>query len=102
MASLGKLLVVLMIFEAMCTLAATGAFTTVEAERTADVDAAGDASALVAITPPEDPANSSFISQDNTQDSTFEIDLGDNGVNANATTNAENLFNITNNGEESV
>jgi len=102
----GKLLALLLIFGAVGTLAATGAFTTVEAERTADVDVAGDANALLAIQPTEDQDNSSFINQDDTTDSTFEIVLdgeeGNNGVNANATTTAQNIFNITNNGEEDV
>ncbi|CCC40532.1 hypothetical protein [Haloquadratum walsbyi] len=102
----GKLLALVLVFGAVGTLAATGAFTTVEAERTADVDVAGDANALLAIQPTEDPENSSFINQDDTDDSTFEIVLdgndGNNGVNANATTTAEGIFNITNNGEEDV
>jgi hypothetical protein len=59
------------------TLAVAGAFTTVEADRTADVDVAGDANALLAITSATDPANSSFSNQDETQDSTIEIDLTD-------------------------
>jgi hypothetical protein len=102
----GKLLALLLIFGAVGTLAATGAFTTVEAERTADVDVAGDANALLAIQPTEQNDSSSFINQDDTDDSTFEIVLdgeeGNNGVNANATTTAQNIFNITNNGEEDV
>ena len=97
-----KLFALLMAFTAVGGLAATGAFTTVEAERTADVNVAGDANALLAIQPTEDQENSSFINQDNTEDSTFEIVLDEGGVNANATTTAENIFNITNNGEEDV
>lgn len=101
-----KLLSLLMIVSVagtlMGTLAATAAFTTVEADRTADVSAAGDAGTLLVITPATDPANSSFIHQNETQDSIFEIDLTDTGVNANATTTAENLFNITNNGQEDL
>ena len=103
----GKLLALLLIFGAVGTLAATGAFTTVEAERTADVDVAGDANALLAITPAEDPANSSFIQQSNTNNQAFEIVLNGNdgnadGLNTNSTTAAQNIFNITNNGEEDV
>ncbi len=102
----GKLLALLLAFTAVGGLAATGAFTTVEAERTADIDAAGDANALLAIQPTEDPADSSFIQQSSTDGSTFEIVLdgqgSNNGVNVNATTTAQNIFNITNNGEEDV
>jgi hypothetical protein len=103
----GKLLALVLVFGAVGTLAATGAFTTVEAERTADVDVAGDANALLAITPAEDTNDSSFIQQDDTNNQAFEIVLqGDNndadGLNTNSTTTAENIFNITNNGEEDV
>ncbi len=59
------------------TLAVAGAFTTVEADPTADVDVAGDANSLLAITSATDSANSSFSNQDETQDSTIEIDLTD-------------------------
>ncbi|ERG92165.1 MAG: hypothetical protein J07HQW1_02200 [Haloquadratum walsbyi J07HQW1] len=55
MGSTGKLLSPLMIFATAGTLLATGAFTAVEAERTADIDVAGDANALLAIQPAEDP-----------------------------------------------
>jgi hypothetical protein len=103
----GKLLALLLAFTAVGGLAATGAFTTVQAERTADVNVDGDANALLAIQPNETSEDSNFIQDDDTSDSTFSINLeGDNGntgsLNANATTTAENLFNITNNGEEDV
>jgi hypothetical protein len=100
----GKLLALVLVFGAVGTLAATGAFTTVEAERTANVTVAGDANALLAVQPIEDEGNSDFINQQDTQGQAFEINLdGDNdGVNTNATTTAEDIFNITNNGEESV
>ena len=100
----GKLLALVLVFGAVGTLAATGAFTTVEAERTANVTVAGDANALLAVQPIEADGNSDFINQQNTQGQAFEINLdGDNdGVNTNATTTAEDIFNITNNGEESV
>jgi hypothetical protein len=103
----GKLLALLMIFTAVGGLAATGAFTTVQAERTADVNVDGDANALLAIQPNETSEDSNFIQDGDTSDSTFSINLeGEDGntgsLNANATTTAENLFNITNNGEEDV
>ena len=100
----GKLLALVLVFGAVGTLAATGAFTTVEAERTANVTVAGDANALLAVQPIEDGGDSDFINQQSTQGQAFEINLdGDNdGVNTNATTTAEDIFSITNNGEESV
>jgi hypothetical protein len=70
-----KLLSLLMIVSVagtlMGTLAATAAFTTVEADRTADVSAAGDAGTLLVITPATDPANSSFIQSK--RDSRFDL-----------------------------
>ncbi len=97
----GKLLALLLAFTAVGGLAATGAFTTVEAERTADVSVDGDANALLAIEPIPNPADSDFVTQSGTEDQTFEIVL-DNAVNARASTTAEDLINITNNGEEPV
>ena len=97
----GKLLALLLAFTAVGGLAATGAFTTVQAERTAEVNVDGDANALLQITPVPDPANSDFISENNTGGGTFQISLDDN-VNARASTSAEDLVNITNNGEEPV
>ena len=96
-----KLFALLVVFIAAGGFAATGAFTTVEAERTADVNVAGDANALLAIQPIPDPDDSDFIGQAETTDQTFQIVL-DDGVNARASTTAENLFNITNNGQEPV
>jgi hypothetical protein len=97
----GKLLALLMVFTAVGGLAATGAFTTVEAERTAEVNVDGDANALLAIQPIPNDGNSDFIQQSDTQDQTFELRL-DDAVNAKASTTAEDLINITNNGEEPV
>ncbi|ERG92241.1 MAG: hypothetical protein J07HQW1_02276 [Haloquadratum walsbyi J07HQW1] len=98
-----KLLALMAMLAAVGGLAATGAFTTVQAERTADVTVAGDANALLAIQPTEDAADSSFIQQSNTANSVFALNLdAGEGVNLNATTTAGNLFNITNNGNETV
>jgi hypothetical protein len=94
-----------MVFTAVGGLAATGAFTTVEAERTADVNVEGDANALLQIVPAETSGDTSFIQSNNTDSGVFVIDLSGNGdaqLNQNATTTAEGLFNITNNGEEAV
>ena len=101
----GKLLALLLVFGAVGTLAATGAFTTVEAERTADVNVAGDANALLQIVPNETEGDTSFIQQNNTGTGTFVIDLSGNGdaqLNQRGTTTSQDLFDITNNGNESV
>jgi hypothetical protein len=92
-----------MVFTAVGGLAATGAFTTVEAERTADVSVEGDADALLAIEPKNNDTND-FVQQSSTGSSELAIDLtGDgNSLNADAATNEENIITITNNGQNTV
>ena len=101
----GKLLALLMAFSAVGGLAATGAFTTVEAERTADVSVDGDANALLGIEPKNEGTND-FVNQGSgTGNSELQIDLsgGDaNSLNTNASTNEENIITITNNGQNTV
>jgi hypothetical protein len=99
----GKLFALVVLFAAVGLLTATGAFTTVEADRTATVNAAGDASALIAIQPADE--NGQYV--DNSSDEIeFDISEGSNsgatGVNLNATTDINRTMNITNNGQESV
>ena len=98
----GKLLALLMVFTAVGGLAATGAFTTVEAERTADVNVEGDAGALLAIQPTNTTEETEFLTEDDTTDSEFQINLEEAQLNTNATTTQEDFFNITNNGENTV
>jgi hypothetical protein len=88
-------------FTAVGGLAATGAFTTVEAERTADVNVDGDANALLAIEPIPETGESDFIGQPDTDNEPFQLVL-DEAVNARASTTAEDLFRITNQGAEPV
>jgi hypothetical protein len=97
----GKLLALLMVFTAVGGIAATGAFTTVEAERTAEVDVDGDANALLAVEPIQPTDESDFIGQSDTEDAPFQLQL-DDAVNARASTTAEDLFKITNQGAEPV
>ncbi|TKX72731.1 hypothetical protein EXE46_15535 [Halorubrum sp. GN11_10-6_MGM] len=86
-------------------LLGTGAFTTVEADRTVNIQSTGDASAFLALT----PARSSGNYVDNSTD-TIEIDLDGtdsnndaaSGLNENARTRFENLVDITNNGTQNV
>jgi hypothetical protein len=66
---------VLVLFGETIGVTAIGAFSTVEAERTADVDVAGDANALLGIQPAVDPDESAFIQQSDTADGTFAIDV---------------------------
>ena len=98
----GKLLALLMVFTAVGGLAATGAFTTVEAERTADMNVEGDAGALLAIQPTNTTDDTEFLTEDDTTDSEFQINLEEAQLNTNATTTQEDFFNITNNGENTV
>jgi hypothetical protein len=97
----GKLLALLLAFTAVGGIAATGAFTTVEAERTADVNVDGDANALLAIEPIPATGESDFIGQPDTDNEPFQLVL-DEAVNARASTTAEDLFRITNQGAEPV
>jgi hypothetical protein len=98
----GKLLALLMVFTAVGGLAATGAFTTVEAERTADMNVEGDAGALLAIQPTSTTQATEFLTENDTADSEFQINLEEAQLNTNATTTQEDFFNITNNGENTV
>lgn len=83
----------------------TGAFDTVEAERTVSVETAGDANALLALTPVDDDGPYVDDSGD-----TIEINLDGNetgdaeatGLNQNAVTTFDELVAITNNGTQDV
>jgi hypothetical protein len=77
-------------------LVSTGAFSTVEATRTATVETAGDADALLGIEPVKDKSEQ-FV---NDADGTVEIDIPN--VNKNAITNIDQLLTVTNNGTEKV
>ncbi len=83
-------------------LFATGAFTTVEAERTVSVETAGDANALLSFTPARD--DEAYVAQ---TDGTIEINLDGSdtnaeGLNQNARTRFENLVDVTNQGMDVV
>lgn len=95
----GKLLGLLAIFAAIGLVTATGAFTTVSAQRTVDVNVAGDASALLQLT----QDNSAYTSYENGE---LVIDFTSpgsaQGINANATTVVVNLFTATNQGSDEI
>jgi len=100
----GKLFALVAVFAAIAVVTASGAFTTVSAERTVTVDTAGDANALLAL-----EGNSSgtgeYVTTENDQ---IVIDLsspgnqGAEGVNLNATTSMSYMINVTNNGDQEV
>ncbi|SDY98172.1 DUF1102 domain-containing protein [Halopenitus persicus] len=98
----GKLLALVLIFGAITVVTATGAFTTVEAERTAEVNVAGDANALVGLEPGSGAGADGYV-----DNSSAEIQInfaGENGegVNLNATTEFDNILQISNNGANEV
>lgn len=112
----GKFMILLAVFAAIGIVTATGAFTTVTADRSATVNVAGDASALVQLTPFNGPngynggtAGSSNGYAD-IQDGTLVIDLGGysagtsdgQGLNIAARTSYDNVFNLTNNADSDV
>lgn len=92
------------LFAAIGLITATGAFTTVEAERTADVQVSGDQSALLAINV-ADNSNAPEYVDDSGDQTVIDIDgtsEGANGVNPNALTNFGPLLNISNQGTQDV
>ena len=112
----GKLFALLAIFMAIGIVTATGAFSTVTAERTASAEVAGDASALVGLAPFNGP-NGDGMNGTTTSDgyakienSELKLNLGKykggepvgNGLNYNASTKIDNVFNVTNNGGQNV
>lgn len=74
----------------------TGAFSTVEADRTVDINTAGDSNALLEL-----QANNSAVAE--TEDSgTSTIAIANDSINANATTTFEYAINVSNNGNNDV
>lgn len=98
----GKLLALVAMFVAIGIAAGTGAFTTVTAERTADVDVAGDSGALLAI----DAASGSNGDYVGTDGGETQLLLsgpqGASGVNPNATTAVDGVITVTNQGTQGV
>ncbi len=101
----GKLLALVLAFAAVGGLVATGAFTSVEADRTAGVQVDGDANALLSLEPTNNTvgenATNNFVTSD-TGSSQLAIDLSNDALNANATTDAGAIINVTNSGDETA
>ncbi len=101
----GKLLVLVLVFGGIAVAAGTGAFSTVEAERTATVDVTGDANALLAISEADDISAGAVNDAD---DGAATIDLSESalgdasGLNPDARTVLTPLVNVTNNGGNPV
>jgi hypothetical protein len=83
----------------------TGAFTSVSANRSVDVEVADDADALLSIDTIPGAANAEYV---DTSGETVSIDLtetnvaGNTGLNANATTKIKDLLRIKNQGTQNV
>jgi len=92
----GKLFVLLALVAAVGLVTATGAFGSVTAQRTADVNVAGDDAALLGLEAGSGPAASSFVT------GTDEITIDFSNVNTNSTTEIPNALNITNRGDVEV
>ena len=91
------------LFAGAAGLIVTGAFDTAEADRTAEVEVAGDAAALLGIEPVEGP-NSEYA-EITGGTATIDIsttDQGADGVNQNAVTVINPILEVTNNGSDGV
>jgi hypothetical protein len=100
MRSRGKLLALIAVFTAFGVVTGTGAFSTVEAQRTADVNVAGDSSALLGL-----EAGNSVLIENVDNEVTITLDSSNAaGVNQNATTAVDGprFLNITNNGDSNA
>ncbi|WP_311172952.1 hypothetical protein [Halobellus ordinarius] len=105
----GKLFALFAVFAAIGLVTASGAFTTVTAERTAEVNTAGDGAALLAIQPADTANGDQYARLQNGEveintAGNFDGDLNSapNGVNNNATTEINKIINITNQGSQTV
>lgn len=91
----------IVLFAAVGVVTTTGAFSTVEADRTADVNVVGDSNALLGL-----EAGSSGLIQSTNGEVEITLDGNNNagGVNANAITSVDEseFLNITNNGGNPV
>jgi len=100
----GKLFALLAVFAAIGLVAASGAFTSVEADRTAQVNVSGDSSALLELSEPSEIDEGAVdIGADG--EATIDLtsdELSASGLNPNATTALTPLLNVTNQGTESV
>ena len=101
-----KILPILALAVAALVVVSSGAFTSVTAERTATINVAGDAGALLALEPAAGSPNASYAHQDSSSGALVldfsSTEIAATGVNVNATTVVEDVFTITNNGTQTV
>ena len=96
----GKLFALLAVFAAIGLVTATGALTSVQAQRTTDVNVAGDGSALLQLT--SENSNFASVNANNAPDDPGELTLTFDDINTDARTDLGAVFNITNNGADEV
>jgi len=99
----GKLFILLAVFAAIGLVAASGAFTSVSAERTAEVNVAGDSDALLQI----DGTSAGVTGVVSTSNGQVELNFNNgngnaNGINPGATTDFDSVLVITNQGADAV
>lgn len=99
----GKLLALIAVVVAASMVTATGAFSSVKADRSANIEVAGDKNAYLAIQPSND-SNGAYAEIDNGM---FKLDIGNiknggQGLNKNAVTSMHNVIAITNKGTQPV
>lgn len=97
MTSKGRLFGLVVIAVAITMVTATGAFSTVTADRNADVVTETDGGAYVGMAPHSGP-NGGYAGYDANGELTVDIE----SVNPDSQTHINNVFNITNQGEENV
>lgn len=96
-----RLFVVLAVFVVALFAVGSGAFTTVNAERTVSVNVASDSNALLELTPHSGP-NGAYASQNAGELKVSFDGVTATGVNQNANTTLSKVFNVTNQGTQTV
>ncbi len=97
----GKLMALLAVFVAIGLVTASGAFTSVQADRTVSVQVVGDGSGLIGLS----AATYGALDESVGGVKSFNLDLSDEtatGVNAEATTTISPIINVTNQGGETI
>lgn len=87
----------------------TGAFSSVEAERRVDIEVVGDASAYLSISEVDGSSNGQYLTEESNGEKAIDltgnnedISGGGTGVNAEATTVIDDLFEVRNQGTQEV
>ncbi len=99
---LKKLIPVLAVIVAALIAISSGAFTSISAERTAEITVAGDASALLTLAPYDGP-NAAYVDYDTDGALFLNFEaVTAAGVNVDAVTTISNVFTISNSGTQDV